>query len=184
MKLGIPLKRVSKSQPRRKARMENKIGANLFIIRIAYCTLSSFFFRCSASTTLAFLRLRCTSLRRLVPFSAELKSAAKSRGAESDFPESEANKNPENSARFRGIKSNQTRVESISFFYPDCYCRLWNSLAPHCVWCSAGVTSIVLVVCSIRSSTADRTRNNLLAGCTADREFHPAPKVCIKLARL
>ena len=36
------------------------------------------------------------------------------------------NKNPENKNRFRGLKSNQDSREPISFFYPDCNCRLWN----------------------------------------------------------
>ena len=36
-------------------------------------------------------------------------------------------------ARVSGGKSNQTRDESLSFFYPDCYCRLWNytSIVPY-----------------------------------------------------
>ncbi len=109
--------------------------------------------------------LRLRSQKTLTPLSAkELKSAAKGRGAESDIPEAEPKKNPENSVRFRGVKSNQTRDESISFYHPDCYCRLWN------------FTSIVLC-CRLKSALR-------LAGFTADRELHPAPKVCIWLARL
>jgi hypothetical protein len=35
-------------------------------------------------------------------------------------------KKPENMNRFRGLKSNQTRVSLVTFFYPDFYCRLRN----------------------------------------------------------
>ena len=62
------------------------------------------------------------------------------------------NKNPENKVGFRGDKSNQTRIEPVSFFYPDFNCRLWNYT---------------------------RSCACALVGCTTDRELHPAPKVFI-----
>jgi hypothetical protein len=62
----------------------------------------------------------------------------------------QATKIPKTKSAFSEHTSNQTHAEPTSFFYPDYYCRL-------------------------------RSRNGscacALAGCTADRELHPAPKV-------
>jgi hypothetical protein len=95
--------------------------------------------------------------------------------------ENDPNKNPENIVRFRGLKSNQTRVEPCSFFHPDCYCR-------------PGIARIMLPVTLPRTSLEILrhtllVNDSLLVGFTTDREFtctalyylqckcHPAPKV-------
>ena len=51
--------------------------------------------------------------------------------SEDEVAESDAKKIPKTKIVFGGVKSNQTRVEPISFFYPDCYCRL-RSCAGSC----------------------------------------------------
>jgi hypothetical protein len=76
--------------------------------------------------------------------------------------------------------SNQTLLSLMTFFYPDYNCRPRNCTGSCPIVTLSVAKGLVLEI--LRRFAA---QNDIgLAGCTADRELHPAPKVDILLNRL